>query len=336
MLLYSQIVGNQQDWARFVTNVEMLDTPFLDWLPTGDKPVNVELRYQVESFRDPVENSHINGKPVTGFVSAGENRAMVRALVHYMTKAAGSSTLQQEVTDIAGVRDDLARELTKVTKEMSRDMEAHFLDRLDHREGNTVQGYKTRSVGSWIQTGEQALYPVDESARPPAASVSTTASGSLTENTILDVLESMGRVTKSSKLKTGFVGPRLKRAFNNMPRFTPLSALVGGSPTGSTGVVYTKDLSKREISTVMERYHSDYGYVDLVISHFLSFFSGTDIEKLFTGYFLHQDMWELRWNKQPEWIKKAYEGGAMQAFCEAIFMLVCKNPKGEGRYAPTT
>lgn len=334
-LTYAQVVGNQEDWANFVTNVEMADTPFLDWLPVGDKPVNVEYSYQVDAYRDPAENTQLNNNPVTGFKSAGEKRARLRALVHYMKNTAAASTLQQEVTDIAGVEDELAREINKGTKELSRDIEAHALDRYDHQEDNQTVGYKTRSVGSWIQTSAQSLYPVPAEFRPPTASVSTTASGSLAENTVIDILESIGGVTKGPRTKTAFVGPKLKRQFNNMPLFTPASALLG-SPTGATGVVYNKDLSKREVGRVMERYVSDYGPIDLVLSHFNAFFQDNTVEKGYTGYFLHQDMWELRWNMKPKWTRKEYQGGSMEAFCEAILMLVCKNPKGEGKYAPTS
>ena len=45
-----QLVGNQEDWAQYVTNIEMRETPFLDWLPTGDKPVNPLFNFQAERF----------------------------------------------------------------------------------------------------------------------------------------------------------------------------------------------------------------------------------------------------------------------------------------------
>jgi hypothetical protein len=334
---YQRIVGNQEDWANFVTNVEMAETPFLDWLPLGNKPTNVLYSYQADKYRDPKENSQVNGQRVSGFKSAGETRDRLRALVHYLSNAAAVPMLNEDVSDVAGMpQGELASEINKGTKELSRDLEAHVLDRYDHREDNQLVGYKTRSVGSWVDTAQQALFEVPAGFRPPAASCSTVATASLTENTILDILESIGKVTKAPRTKTGFVGPKLKRAFNNMPLFIPTGTLVGGTPTGATGVVYSKDLSKREIARIIESYRSDYGQVDLVISQFQTYFQGNQIEKDYTGYFLHQEMWELRWHKKPKWTEKAYEGGAYEAFCEAVPMLVCKNPSGEGKYAPTT
>lgn len=335
MIQYGDIIGKQEDWANFITNVEAESAPFMDWLPLGDKPVNVLHDYQAEAYRDPVDNSHVDGKPVTGFLSAGDSRAQLKALVQYFTKAAAASTLHQDVTNIAGVSDELAREINKSTYELTTDMEAAFLEDNDHREDDTTQGYKTRGVFSWVSSAAQSLYPVNAAFRPPSASCITTATGSITEDAILSVLESMGTTAKAAKPMTAFCGYKAKRVFNNMPLFTPASVLVGGSPTGSTGVVYNKGDGK-EVGRVAERYLTDYGVLDLKISWRNVFFSATAIEKQYTTAFLHRDMWELRWNKKPQWMRKAYEGGAHEAFCEAITMLVCKNPKAEGKWQPTT
>jgi hypothetical protein len=56
----------------------------------------------------------------------------------------------------------------------------------------------------------------------------------------------------------------------------------------------------------------------------------------FRGYFLHQGMWELRWNQKPKVYKPEFKGGSYEAAMDAIIMLVCKNPLGEGKYAPAT
>ncbi|TXH41420.1 MAG: hypothetical protein E6Q97_37625 [Desulfurellales bacterium] len=335
MINYGNIIGNQEDWANLITNVEEQDAPFLDWLPTGDKPVNVLHQYQAEIYRDPVDNSQVDGKPVTGFLSAGDSRGTLKALVQYMSKAAAVKKLHQDVSNIAGVEDELAREIDKSNWELSTDIEAAFLEDDDHREDNTTVGYKTRGVGSWISTSAQSLYPVPSSFRPPSASVITTATGSITENAIIDVLESVGNTVKSSKPMTAFCAPKAKRIFNNMPLFTPASVLVGGSPTGATGVVYNKG-DVNTVGRVAERYMTDYGVVDLRISWRNVFLGGNTIEKTYTTYFLHRDKWNLRWNQKPKWMRKEYQGGSYEAFCEAILMLECLNPKGEAKWQPTS
>lgn len=342
MIEYANIIGNQEDWANILTNVQMLDTPFLDWLPQGAPVKNTIRSYAAEKYDDPVENAHVDGKPITGFKSAGDGRGRLKALIHYFTKTSSVSRLHQDISDIAGVDDELAHDIVKRTKELSVDMEAAFLEANDCQEDNGAKGFKTRAVDSWIGTSAQALYPVPTAFRPAAASVSTTATASLTENVVLDILESIGRVTKSKDPISAFCGPKLKRAFNNIPFFTTGSVLVGGSPTGASGVVYNRQ--GKVVDRTFERYNSDFGPVDITLSWRNLALTGNAIEQNYSTFFLHQNKWELCYGPgvskgaptgKPTWFRKEYEGGAYEAFCECIAMLVCKNPAGEGKYHPT-
>lgn len=334
MLNYGNIIGNQEDWANFVTNVESSEAPFVSWLPVGDKPVNVLHQYQAEKFRDPVDNAHINGTPVSGFLSAGDSRGVLKALVQYFTKAAAITTLHEEVSDIAGIADEFARELDKCTTELTFDIEAAFLEDADHQADDTTKGYKTRGVGSWISSSAQTLYPVPEDFRPPAASVITTATASITENSILDVLQSMAGTARMARPVTAFMGPSAKRMINGFALFTPASALVGGTPTGRTGVVSNLTGTATQ-DRVVERYLTDFGTVDFNISYRIVAFDTNTVSTGYGTYFLHRDMWQLRWNMKPQWHRKEYEGGAYEAFTEAICMLVCKSPRSEGKWLPT-
>jgi hypothetical protein len=90
------------------------------------------------------------------------------------------------------------------------------------------------------------------------------------------------------------------------------------------------------VGRVVERYQTDYGTVELRLSWRNLQFETVAITRNYTSFFLHRDMWQLRWNQKPQWMRKAYEGGSHEAFCEAIAMLVCKNPKAEGKWKPAT
>lgn len=342
MIEYGSIIGNQEDWANILTNVQMVDTPFVDWLPQGAKPVNVLRSYNAEKYDDPAENAHVDGKPITGFKSAGDGRGRLKSLVQYFTKTSSVTRLHQDVSDIAGVPDELAHDIVKRTKELSLDMEAAFLEDDDCQEDNGVRGNKTRGVGSWVSNSAQSLYPVPSAFRPPSTSISTTASASLTENTVLDILESIGRTTKSKEPVSAFVGQKMKRAFNNIPFFTTGSTLVGGSPTAASGIQYNRN--GKTVDRLFERYNSDFGPVDVTMSWRNVAFSTNTTEQAYTSYFLHQRMWELCWGPgmngnaaggKPQWRNKEYQGGALEAFCECIVMLSCLNPAGEGKYQPT-
>jgi hypothetical protein len=86
----------------------------------------------------------------------------------------------------------------------------------------------------------------------------------------------------------------------------------------------------------MTRYSSDFGPVDLVLNYWINAVDGTATTQAWTGYFLHQSRWELRWNQKPRVYKPEFKGGGYEAAMDAICMLCCLNPKAEGKYAPTS
>ncbi len=334
MLPYSQEVGKQEDWAAVVTNVQMIDTPLLGWLPVGKNPVQAERLYQADNFDAAVTNSHPDGQPVVGAKSAGRNRVQLRSLIQYLTKAASVSKLTQDYGNNAAVPDELAREISNQTKELSRDIESAFLSAQECKIGITGSvGYLTRGIPNWIATGAQAVYPVDSTVRPPAASVDTsTASASLTEDAVLNILQSIATTKRSSKQMTAFIGPSTKRAFNNFPIFVSSSASTtnqGAYPSALRGGILDRSI---------ESYKTDFGPTDLIVSynnHSLDTAVGSILAK-YSTFVLHQDMWEVAWGTggMPKWNQKPYEGGLYEAFCEAIVMLTCWNPKGEGKWEP--
>lgn len=334
MLPYENVVGKQQDWADVVTNVAMVDTPLLGWLPVGKAPVQAERLYQTDAFRVPVQNTHPDGTPVTGAKSAGENRKQLRSLIQYMTKAANVSKLTQDYGNQAGIADEIAREITNQTKELSKDIEAAFLSAQECQIGvSGTKGYMTRGIPNWILASAQTQYPVDPTLYPATAQISAVATASLCEDTILNIMQGIGVTTRSTRPVTCFEGPNLQRAFNNFPMFQPSAASTlnqGAYPSAIRGGVLDRGIT---------RYLTPFGPLDLILS-FNNYALAPAATTLTThsGLFLHQDMWEVAWGTggMPKWIQKPYEGGSYEAFCEAIVMLTCWNPKGEGKYAPLT
>jgi hypothetical protein len=347
-LPYENVVGKQQDWANMVTNVVMVDTPFLGWLPVGKAPVQAERLYQGTVFDAPATNSHPDGVPVTGSKSAGRNRRQLRSLIQYLTKSSSVTKLTEDYGNQAGVADELADDIAQQTKELSRDIENAFLSAQECRIGVTgTTGYLTRGAPNWIQASAQAVYPVDPelypvgtatTGSPGVGQISTVATASLAEDTILNILQGIGATTRSQRAITCFEGPSLQRAFNNFPIFIPSSG------TTINAGAYPSELRGGLLDRGIKRYASPFGSVDLILSYNLyglpqgGVGGPGSIQNRYSGLFLHQDMWEVAWGGggMPKWVQKPYEGGQYEAFCEAIIMLTCWNPQGEGKYAPTT
>jgi hypothetical protein len=340
---YSDQVGQQIDWSNLVTNVAMVDTPKMAWLPTGKALVSMERRYQAETYRNPGRNSHPDGVPVGGELSAGETRKELRSVAQYSSKRAGVTVLTQEYGNQAGVADELGAEIRKVTKEFSREVEAAIGSAQECRVGVTgTTGYLTRGIPNWIQASAQSVYPVDSTLYPASAQISTTATASLTEDVVLGILQGIGTTTRDKQTVTAFIGPTLQRVINTWPLWTPAS--------GSTinGGAYPNPVRGGAFDKGIVRYVSPFCTVDLVMDYNNYALDSNGVLQTGTTYnshsafFLHQDKWEFNWGTmnggsgQPKWMESAYEGGKRSAFMESVWMLTCKTPAGEGKYAPAT
>lgn len=324
------LVGNQEDWANYVTNVEMRDQPFLDWLPVGSKPANVLFNYQADKFRTPRDNSHVDGKPWTAAAAAGDKRGKLNALVQWFDNGVAVSKLTQDVSNIAGIEDELAREIPKAVKEMAQDQECAYQDDHDGREDNKVVGYKSRAVGEWIKATAQTTYPVPADFLVPSASiVAGTSVATATEDTFRGIFGSMWDQSKSKETVTGFVGRDLKVKFSDFQFYLPSSA------STQTAGQFTKQFKDRTIDRVIDRYEGDLFPVELVLTPWLVTLTGTATAQKGRGHFLHRSMWELRWNQKPKVYRPEFKGGSYEAYMDMIAMLVCKNPLAEGKFAPS-
>lgn len=330
MLTIENVIGKQEDWANYITNIEMLDQPVMDWLPVGQKPVNPLYDYQVDKFRAPRENAHVDGKPWGNFDSGGENRARLKAFIQWFDNGVSVSRLSQDMTKDAGIGDQMAFEIPKKLKEMAQDMEAQFCDDSESREDDKVNGYKTRSIGAWIKSTAQSHYPVDSNFRTPSASIVGTATASMTENEVRVMLQSMWGECKSVEPCTGFCGIDLKSKFADFQYFLPSSA-----STQSTGVVSQNVFKDKTISRSIDTYKGDGFMVDLVLTPWQANLTGSATAKKGRGHFLHRSRWELRWHQKPAVYKPEFKGGAYEAAMDAIAMLVCTNPLGEGKINPS-
>lgn len=350
-LTYDNLVGNQDQWASYITNIDMRDTPFTEWLPVGDKPVNSRYRYQADKYTAPRLNSHVDGKDWTGFNSASDGRDSLSSLVQWFDNTTSVSKLSEDVTNINGVASELSRDIPKRMKEMGRDMEVQFLSDSDCREDNKVTGYLTRGVGSWINASAQTLYPVPANFRPGldyngvALTVSNINTGSVstavTENDFRNLLQAVATLSGSSENIDAFLGIGAKRLFSDFQLYVPTVNVGNTAPTGSTQATYNVSWPDKAIVRTVNMYQGDQGQVNLIPSLWNGTMNSSQsitengLVQLFRSYFLHRSKWELRWNQKPKVYRPEFKGGSYSGAMDAILMLVCKNPKAEAKWAPT-
>ena len=332
MLLERDVVGNQQDWAQFITLSDEFEHPLLRMLPVGTKPVNVLYQYQADSYDAPQPNAWVDGKDWDIFKSAGKNRAELKARVQWFINTSAVSKLGQDVSNAAGVADELAREIPKKLFELAREMECTFCGIQEAAEDDGATGNKTRSILNWILSTAQALYPVPAAFRTPAASIYSGTKANLIENAVRAVLQSQWETTGSKATKMALVGPELKERFADFILYVPTDL-----STQRSSVQSNRDLSNKELSFMVDVYASDFGRIELHLTNWLAHanFGGTAGQNDWYGAILGLKMWELRWNQKPTVYKPEFKGGSYKAAMDTINMLVCKSPLGEAAIKPS-
>lgn len=335
MLLEKNVVGKKTDWASYITLADEHETPLLRVLPKGEKPVNVIKNYQADTYSAPQQNAWPDGKDWDTFKTAGGNRIPLAARVQWFVQTAAVSKLAEDVTDTAGIEDELAHEIPKKMTEMAREMEASAGSDQTAYADDGETGHKFRGMGMWINSAPTADADVAPAASilTPAASISTATKANTTEDVIKGILESMWTQTGSKALKVAFVGSKLKKRFGEFQFFLPTST----TTQGTARVMYREEEKDTTLGNMVDRYDSDWGPVELHMSRWLNHenFGGSATKAQWRGLFTNPSRWSWNWNQKPTVYKPEFKGGSYKAAIDAIVMLMCLNPVGEGRVDPS-
>ena len=338
MLLEKNVVGKKTDWANYITLSDEHETPMLRVLPKGPKPVNVIKNYQSDTYDAPGDNAWADGKDWATFKSAGANRKPLSARIQWFVKTAAVSKLAEDVTDTAGITDELAHEIPKKMTEMARDMEAAAAsDQSSVADaGDEINGHKFRSVGAWVKStaNADADVAVDTTILPPSASIYTSTKANLTEDAVKTLLESQWKATGNKGMKCGFVGSKLKKRFGEFQFYIPTSL-----STQATARIITRGEDATVLGNMVDVYDSDWGKVEL---HLTRWNAATGVNGVtsttqgdWRGYFLNCERWAWLWNQKPTVYKPEFKGGSYKAAIDAIVMFLCQNPVGEAKIDPS-
>ena len=183
-------------------------------------------------------------------------------------------------------------------------------------------------LGKWIQSGAQTDLPVNAAYRTPSASINTTATTSLTEANVQDLLQSIYQQTGSVKTYRLVCGPNLKRAFTGFTRTQFASTNVASAIR-----TLNSDAESKKITSTVDIFEGDFGTLELVPSLFLALDAST-AEQLSRGYVLDMDMIELRYNRKPRFQELEDRGGGSRGIVDAICALCVKSPLGLGKFDP--
>lgn len=323
-------VGKREDLADYISLVDARDTPITSMVPKGNKPGNTLLQWQADNMPAAQSTGSVDGVDVSSYSNLNDGRAVIQNYIQVFQRAIRVSPLAVDVSNVAGLRDELAGMVAKGIKLTKRDIELTISSDNDAQADNGTVPYLTRGLGTWIQNGAQSVLPVNSNYRTPTASINTTATASFTESDAQGVLTSIYGQTGSFKEYDCVVGTSLKRAFSNLLFTTGITttSTVGVTGSGATAVrTFSRDANSDAYIASVDIFEGDFGRLKLHPSLFLP--------NAARGYVLDMELLELRYTNLPEVTELPDAGGGPARLIKAVAGLVVKNPLGLGKFAST-
>lgn len=335
-LLEKDIVnaGKREDLANLIAMVDAKDTPFTSMAKKGAQPGNTIFRWQADRLPSTTAPTPVvDGTDVdpdsgtTNFVNDGTTQFRVELSnrIQIFRKAVRVSKLTQDVANIAGVKDELANNVSKAITLIKRDMEVAMCANQGAQVDNGTVGYRTRGLDKWI-VAAASIDTVDLPAAasafcPAAAQISSVGTASLTETVVQDILTGIYSQTGQFKDYDALVGPTLKRAFTNLV-FTTTASGTNQYPSIRT---FNREADASAYVSSVDVFEGDFGRIRLHPSLFL--------KNNFSGYIIPFDQVEVRYGGNVAQVTELQDnGGGPARLIEAVAGLCIYNPLAFGKF----
>jgi hypothetical protein len=215
-LLIQNQVGAREDLADLIAVADQKSTPLLSMARKSKDPTNPLFSWLVDNLEEPVLTGVLSNADATTFSNPAAGRQRLYGRIQKLRRLPKIDDLAESVSDVAGIgrKREMARAVTKSLQEIARDLESVFCSDSDSTEQSGVTPFTTRGLGSWISNSAQAdsATAVPAAYRTPAASISTTATNSITDSTIQALLQSLYEQTGKVKSYTLLCGPNSSAA----------------------------------------------------------------------------------------------------------------------------
>ena len=337
-------LGRREEIANLISLVDAKDTPLTSMAKKGSQPQQTLFRWQVDSLPDPVTTGTVDGTDVAAgdfenYVKEGATQYRNELAAHiqiFRRKTRVSKLTQTSVTNIAGVKDELANNVAKAITLLKRDMEKTFGSSNGSQTDNGTLPYLTRGLDKWLvkaaDKDQHAATLVPDAFCLPynagdatSSSVTTGVVGDLTELQVQNVLTSIYKQTGQFKTYDLLCGPLLKRAFTNLVYTTKEVAGTQAAPLASQSQRnFNRDASDSSYQSSIDLFEGDFGGLRLHPSLFLKNHT--------VGYVIPFDMVEVRYGGNVAEVTALPDnGGGPARLIEAVAGLVVHNPLAFGK-----
>lgn len=319
-------VGQRQDIADIVANIESENTPFVSMLKKEKKPNQKKMDYQAEAYPDAPFDGVMDGADVSAYESV--SRGLLTAMQQKFRRPWQVSDFADE-TEVAGLpKGEKGRQKAAAATILKFMLENRFLSAEECSVDNGVAvPNETRGAFKWLEDSAQAVYPVPAAFLTKAASRHTGALSTLDEAAFKLLMASAYADRKQVSSLDGFVGLNLKSLFDNW---------TVKAETGSATVypvrTFNADLKDRAVINIVDFLKFSTGTVRLHLSSRLHLTSATGAASAYTpnsGLFLDMKMWSMAYMRAPGMRELPDLGGGPRGFADCIAGLKCLNPLGQ-------
>ena len=218
----TSVKGQREDLSDAMVLIEPGDTPLFSMCKKSKEPANVLFSWPADRYNDPQTAGVLANDDVTSFDDQHANRELLSGRIQKVRRSFQVDDLVENVADLAGVGKKQAfnKAAAKALVELKIDIESIMGSDNDSQVQSGSSPYKTRGIGEWVKATAQAdaATAVPAAFRTPSGSINTTATASLTESNVIDVLESMFKVRRARRNYYVVCGTSLKRAFADFIR----------------------------------------------------------------------------------------------------------------------
>lgn len=325
--------GKREELADLIALVDAKDTPFTSMAKKGSKPGNTLFRWQADSLPTPKMTGTVDGTDVSSYDNyvkdgATTYRAELSNYIQIFRRAVRVSPLTQDISTVAGVRDELANNVAKGIQALKRDMEVTLCSNNGAQADNGTVPYLTRGLHKWLQpsASKDTVLPVIDQFCTPTANRSTVGTAALTESVVQNVLTGIYSQTGQYRDYDALVGTALKRAFTNLV-FTTAQG-TGTAPMTAIRTLNREADQSSYISSV-DVFEGDFGKLRLHPSHYLNATAG--VGSTFAGYVIPFDQVEVRYGGNVAGVTALTNNGGGEArMIEAVAGLCVYNPLAFG------
>lgn len=333
--------GKREDLADMISMVDAKDTPFTSMARKGSKPGNMYFRWQADSNPAPKIGGTVDGTDVqsnqyvnfdVGYRAELANYAQV-----FRMDPVRVSKLSTDIAQVAGVRDELAYNVSKSILQCKRSIETTLCSNQTAQQDNGSVPYLTAGIQTWISTagtGTPTPGDIPSIFRTPTDSILTGASSAMTDVAVQGLLKSIYNQTGQYRSYDAIVGTDLKRAFTGLLGTTALTTTTETAAGATKVQTFQRDASAEAYIQSVDVFQGDFGTVKLHPTVFLgTISSGVWTVTPYKGLVLNMDLIEVRYGGNVAAVEALPSfGGGPARLVEAVCGLVVGNPLGLGKF----